>query len=139
MSPPAAIGRAFLALRSPNLPSVVERHAAHLGAPAFRRAGRCRRVFEGGVEAEGAGRLGFVSVRARALGACQGADRIPLLDQQRFLAPQRRIEVPAMRLAELGEVVFADAIEDPAVREEYYRELEKNGISSKLPPLEQSG
>jgi len=29
--------------------------------------------------------------------------------------------------------------EDPAVREEYYRELEKNGISSKLPPLEQSG
>jgi hypothetical protein len=30
-------------------------------------------------------------------------------------------------------------MEDPAIREEYYRELEKNGITSRLPPLNQSG
>lgn len=29
--------------------------------------------------------------------------------------------------------------EDPSIREEYYRELEKNGVSSRLPPLNQSG
>ncbi len=29
--------------------------------------------------------------------------------------------------------------EDPAIREEYYQELEKNGISLRLPPLDQGG
>jgi len=30
-------------------------------------------------------------------------------------------------------------MEDPLIREEYYREIEKNGISSRLPPLNQGG
>ncbi len=29
--------------------------------------------------------------------------------------------------------------EDPAIREEYYKELEKNGIELRLKPVEQSG
>lgn len=29
--------------------------------------------------------------------------------------------------------------EDPGIREEYYRELEKNGIELRLKPLDQSG